>query len=206
MKRTPSKEYRMSFTLGGLFLNESLTVARLHADGEAWEQTVVRALDQGATALPKISSNRRALREISNRLECLTDQERHFFLEEADRLDRHALLWLGVCRAYRFVREFAVEVIRERYLSYQFELPPESFDILFDVKAEWHESLNGISASTRTRLRQVLFRIMRESGIISNDRRIQTAILSPQLKALIADNNPRELAYFPGIPLMERNH
>ena len=34
------QDYKMSFSTGGLFLNESLEVARLHEDGEAWEDTI----------------------------------------------------------------------------------------------------------------------------------------------------------------------
>ncbi|MCV2893712.1 DUF1819 family protein [Lentibacter sp. XHP0401] len=189
----------MSFTTGGLFLNESVAVARLHVDGEAWEQTMLRAMEQSATSLPKAASNRRTLREITNRLRTLTSEERHFLLSEADRTDQQALLWLTTCRAYRFVREFALEVIRERHLSYQFDLPLESFDILFEAKAEWDENLAKLSTSTRKKLRQVLFRMMREAGIITSENRIQTAILSPRLKAMLEDQNPGELALFPGI-------
>lgn len=199
------QQYRMSFGVGGLFLNESLVVAGLHVDDEPWEQTIHRALAEGAMTLPKIVSNRRALREVSNRLRQLNAEERHFMLHEADRTDQQALLWLAACRAYRFVGEFAVEVIRERYLSYQFDLPLETFDILFDAKAEWNEELDKLSASTKKKLRQVLFRIMREAEILSGDNRIQTAILSPRLKVLLEQNTPGELAYFPGIPLTERN-
>ena len=186
-------------------MNESLIVARLHVEGEPWEQTIRRALDEGATSLPKIASNRRTLREISNRLRQLNAEERRFMLHEADRTDQQALLWLAACRAYRFVGEFSVEVIRERYLSYQFDLPLETFDILFDAKAEWNDELAKLSVSTRKKLRQVLFRIMREAEILSGDDRIQTAILSPRLKVFLEENNLGELAYFPGIPLTERS-
>ncbi|MEI4235057.1 DUF1819 family protein [Roseovarius sp. D22-M7] len=197
--------YRMSFTTGGLFSQESVEVARLHRDGEAWEDTARRALVKGATVLPKSASNRRSLREITNRLRVLTDTERHFLLEGADRTDQQALLWIATCRAYRFVGEFAVEVLRERYLSYQMDLPRSSFDIALENKAEWNEGLASLSMSTRSKLRQVLFRIMREAGILSQDNRIQAAILSSQLRTLIQEHKPAELAYFPGIPLVERN-
>ena len=204
MRGERQHQYRMSFGVGGLFLNESLVVARLHVEGEPWEQTIRRGLDEGATSLPKIASNRRTLREISNRLRQLNAEERSFMLHEADRTDQQALLWLAACRAYRFVGEFAVEVIRERYLSYQFDLPLEAFDIFFYAKAEWNDELSKLSDSTRKKLRQVLFRIMREAEILSGDERIQSAILSPRLKVLLEENTPGELAYFPGIPLTER--
>ncbi len=198
MSGSHQKKYQMSFGVGGLLLNESVSVARIHIEGEPWEQTMLRALDQGATSLPKTASNRRTLREISNRLQTLSAQEREFLLDEADRTDQQALLWLSSCRAYRFVREFALEVIRERYLSYQIDLPLESFDILFEAKAEWDDDLADLSTSTRKKLRQVLFRMMREAEILSGENRIQTAILSQRLIAIIKDRNPAELALFPG--------
>jgi hypothetical protein len=198
---TELQPYKMSFGTGGLLLNESVEVARLHVNEEPWEETVRRAMEHGTTALPKAASNRRTLREISNRLRTLSDAERAFLIEQADRADRQALLWLATCRAYRFVREFAVEVIRERYMSYQYELPPESFDILLDAKAEWDEHLASLTSSTRLKLRQVLFRIMREGGVISQSGQIQASLLSSRLKTMIEERAPGDLAVFPGLPV-----
>lgn len=69
----PAKSYKMSFSTGGLFVNESVAVAGLHAAGSDWKQTIFLALGDGATSLPKSASNRRTLREIANRVTCLTD-------------------------------------------------------------------------------------------------------------------------------------
>ena len=159
----------------------------------------MRALAHGATSLPKSASNRRTLREIVNRISTLTDDELEYFVSEADRTDRQAILWLATCRAYRFVREFAVEVIRERYMSYQLDLPMESFDILLDAKAEWDDGLSALSRTTRPKLRQILFRMMREAGVISEENQIQTSILSGRMKSLIEEQYPAQLAIFPGI-------
>jgi len=196
---TQPQPYKMSFGTGGLMLNESVEVARIHTAGEPWEDTIRRALGKGTTTLPKAASNRRTLREISNRLLTLTDAERGFLIDHADRADRQALLWLATCRAYRFIREFAVEVIRERYLSYQYDLPLESFDILLDAKAEWDDHLASLTSSTRLKLRQVLFRIMREAGVISQAGQIQAALLSTELKTLIEEQAPGDLVVFPGM-------
>lgn len=195
------QEYKMSFSTGGLFLNESLEVARLHLEGEPWEQTILRALEEGTTHLPKSASNRRTLREISNRLLTFSDEERKYLIEDADRSDQQALLWLATCRAYRFIREFAVEVIRERYLSYRMDLPLETFDILFEAKAEWDEDLAALSRTTQLKLRQIMFRMMREASIITDNNRLQRAILSTRLKTMIEDQNRAELAFFPGVPV-----
>lgn len=196
-----ANEYRMSFSTGGLFLNESVEVARMHRARGSWEQTLTRAVEEGQTRLPKEASNRRTLREIVNRVSTLSDEERVFLIEDADRTDQQALLWLACCRAYRFMREFALEVIRERYLSYQLDLPLETFDTFFEAKAEWNEGLANLSKSTRMKLRQIMFRMMREAAVISDEDKIQTAYFSPRLKALIQENNRKELLYFPGLAL-----
>jgi hypothetical protein len=199
MTTADPSHYKMSFSTGGLFLNETLAVARLHVAGEPWSVTISRALSEGATSLPKAASQRRTLREIVNRLSTLTDMERDYLLAEADRGDQLALLWLATCRAYRFVREFATDVLRERYLSFQLDLPLESFDILFAAKAEWDDGLASISPSTRAKLRQVLFRMMREAHVISDDSRIQSAIVSSRLRAMLEQDCPADLVLFPGL-------
>ena len=191
--------YKMSFAVGGLLLNESVEVARLHAPSETWDATMRRALDEGIVPLPKAASRRRMLREIVNRVSALNGEELDYLVEEAGRPDQQALLWLATCRAYRFVREFATEVIRERYLSYQLHLPLESFDILFAAKAEWDDGLAVISPATRAKLRQVLFRMMREASVISDDNRILPAYISPRLKVLVREKSPQDLVLFPGL-------
>lgn len=193
------KSYKMSFVVGGLFLNESIDVARLHDPSEQWDATLLRAFDEGITSLPKAASRRRTLREIVNRISTLNETELEFFAEVADRADQQALLWLAVCREYRFVREFATEVIGERFLSLQLNLPLESFDTFFAAKAEWNDGLVAISPATRSKLRQVLFRIMREAGVITRDSRILAGHISPRLKALVEEHSPTDLLLFPGI-------
>ncbi|SUZ33872.1 hypothetical protein ROE7235_03647 [Roseibaca ekhonensis] len=196
---TTQQPYKMSFTSGGLFLNESVIVAELHVAGEDWKVTLSRALEEGATSLPKAASNRRTLREIVNRLMTLTEDEVRFLVEDAGRQEQQHLLWVATCRAYRFVREFAVEVICDRYIAYQLDLPLESFDIFFDAKADWNEGLASISDSTRNKLRQILFRMMREAGVISDGHRIQSTYLSAQLRQVVEATNPADLAVFPGV-------
>lgn len=188
----------MSFGLGGLLLSESIEVARLHISSQTWQATLQRAMTEGITSLPKAASRRRTLREIVNRISTLEDQELNFLIGEADRQEQQALLWLATCRAYQFIREFTVEVIQERYLSFQLDLPQESFDVLFAAKAEWDDGLARIRPTTRAKLRQVLFRMMREARVISDNNRIQPAYVSPRLMAILTERNPEDLVLFPG--------
>jgi hypothetical protein len=197
MMSTVSK-YRMSFSVGGLMLNESLVIAQGYQPGESWASARERLLAQGASSLPKLASQTRALREVYDRIGHLSDAERQYLSAEADRTEQQAIMWMAICRTYSFVHEFAVEVINERYQSWRLDLGHEVFDRFLAEKAECDPSLAELSSSTCAKLRQVLFRILRESGLISVEGRIQPIWLSGRMKRLIGENNPADLRIFPG--------
>ncbi|MCJ8236999.1 DUF1819 family protein [Peteryoungia algae] len=188
----------MSFSVGGLMLNESLVIAQAYRPGETWACARERLLAQGTSSLPKLASQTRALREVYDRIGHLFDTERHYLSAEADRAEQQAIVWLAVCRTYRFVHEFAVEVISERYQSWRLDLGHEVFDRFLAEKAESDSGLAELSPSTCAKLRQVLFRILREASLISIDGRIQPIWLSGRMKRLIEDSNPADLRVFPG--------
>ena len=190
----------MSFVTGGLFYKEALAVAAIHHPGEAWSVTSVRAFDQGAFPVRKASSARRSLREIIHRLKRLSDAELALLLE-GERDEQTALLWVAVCRTYRFVGEFAEEVAVDRYLSLRTELTYDDFDAFFARKADWSDKLASISDSTRAKLRAVLFRFLREAGIVGLGDRITPALLSNRLLSLLTEAGGSDLRFFPGVRL-----
>lgn len=191
-------KYRMSFGVGGLMLNESLVIAQAYRPGETWASARERLLAQGASSLPKLASQTRTLREVYDRIGHLSDAERDYLSAEADRTEQQAMVWLAVCRTYRFVHEFAVEVINERYRSWRLDLGHEVFDRFLAEKVECDPSLAELSPSTSAKLRQVLFRILREAGLRSVEGRIQPIWLSERMKRLIEESNPADLRVFPG--------
>ena len=190
------QKYKMSFSTGGLLANESVEVAKLHEPGENWTETLERALSARTMSLPKHASNRRRLREITNRLRMLSGDDLDFLIY-SNHQDQVAILWVAVCRAYRFIREFQSEVIRERFLSGKADLPLETFDRFFEEMAEWHEEISKISEATRLSLRKVLFRMLREADIITRTYEIQPPLLSIKFTDYLASHNKEEVGFFP---------
>lgn len=197
MGKPKDDSYLMSFGTGGLYVNESVAVARLHRPGGDWDATAALAREVGAFPVRKASSAQRSIRELVNRLRRLTDDELEVFLE-GERSEQAALLWLAACRAYRFIREFAVEVLNERFLSLRTDLSYDDFDAFLAAKAEWSPKLASLSSTTQAKLRAVLFRLMREAEILSPDDRILGSILSRRVLTMIRAGNPDELRFFPG--------
>ena len=102
-------------------------MARLRLEGNSWKATAAKALETKAFPVRKASSARRSIREIVNRLKQLSSDEL-VLLVEGERGEQAALLWLAACRAYRFIAEFAVEVLSDRFLSLRRPVTYDDFD------------------------------------------------------------------------------
>ena len=201
--RGPASAYRMSFTIGGLFLNESVAAAVAQERLGDWGLTQ-QAIESGeAVGFRKASSMHRAAREVVTRLRHLSITELAL-LRQGTREEQTALLWLAVCRTYRLVGEFAVEELQERFMALRPELTPEEFGQFIEAKGEWHPELARLKPSTRHKLQQVLFRILREAGLLSRQGQIQRMPLSPRMLAAVRKCNPEELSFFPGAQVSAR--
>lgn len=201
--RLPGTTYRMSFTMGGLFLNESVAAAVAQERLGDWGLTQ-QAIESGeAVGFRKTSSMHRAAREVVTRLKQLTETELAL-LRQGTREEQAALLWLAVCRTYLLVGEFALEELQERFMALRPELTPEAFGQFIEAKAEWHPELARLKPSTRHKLQQVLSRILREAGLLSRAGQMQRMPLSQRMLAAVRKRNASELAFFPGTALPAR--
>ena len=188
--------YRISFTSGSLYHRESVKLVELYRSTKDWDEVRARALSSNLLQARTESTGKRTCREAIARLRTLGADELTFFSETVHQDQAH-LLWIAVCRLYRFIADFAVEVVRERFVSMKLDLSFEEFDAFYNRKSEWHDELDKASASTRAKLRQVSFRMLREAGLLSKDNTINTVLLSPGFIDLIRRNNPDEFLYFP---------
>jgi len=186
----------MSFTTGGLFFNESLQVAELFNETGNWQKTRDQVLSKNLLQTRTESSAKRRAREICSRLELLTEDQLQLLLS-GSRQEQQYLLWIAVCKCYSFIRDFMIEIVREKYLRMDLHLQSQDYDIFFEDKAEWHEELEQLRDSTRAKLRQVLFKTMREAEIISREDMIIPCLLTEQLTKVLAADNPSWLAVLP---------
>lgn len=191
-----NSKYQMSFTTGGLFFNESLVVAELYNDIHEWQETRDKVLSENLLQARTESSAKRRAREICSRLKLLTEDQLQLLISGSPQ-EQQYLLWIAVCKRYSFIREFMVEVVREKYLRIDLHLQQHDYEIFFENKAEWHEELEQFRNSTRAKLKQVLFKIMREAEVISQEDMIIPGLLTEQLTKVLAADNPSWLAALP---------
>ena len=190
------KKYNMSFTTGGLFYNESLKAVAVYLTLMDWKKVRERMLSDNLLQTRTKSSAIRISREICLRLETLTHMQLQL-LESGSAQEQRYLLWIAVCKRYAFIRQFMDEMVREKYVRMDLQISPVDYDIFFHEKAEIHTELDRLSASTRTKLRQVLFKAMREAEILSRDNMILPGLPTKELIETLADDNLGVLAMLP---------
>ncbi len=186
----------MSFTTGGLFSRESVTLADLFLNFGDWSAVRDKVLTDNLLQTRTLTTSQRVCREVIARLKTLNPNELDLLVHGTSQ-ERGYLLWIAVCRCYNFIADFAVEIIRERYLSLKIDLHYEDFDSFFYRKSEWHPELDNIRPTTRNKLRQVLFKIMREAELLTANNTINAAMLSPRLFEAIPSGSRRDTLFFP---------
>ncbi len=194
-------KYSMSFTAGSIFFQESVKFAELYLEFGDWDETKNYIIHQNILQARTLNTSKRICTEIISRLKTMNKQELEFLLDSSSQ-DQAYLLWLAICRRYQFIGDFAIEVIRERFIFLKTDLNYIDFDSFFNQKSEWHVELENIKSSTRNKLRQVLFKILREADLLTENNLINVATLSPNLIEIICRNDKQEILYF---PLFESN-
>ncbi len=183
-----SEEYRLSFTSGGLLLQESTRIATLHSQTGDWSRTRECAVADNLLQARSPSSSVRRVGEVCARLRMLTERQLALF-QEPMQVDQLLLLWLAVCKRYAILREFADEVVRSHFLSLQLVLSREEFDRFLEKKSVWHPKIEGLADSTRAKLARAAYQMLSEAGLISQELVIQPVLLSRELaRAIVADD------------------
>ena len=189
LKKESPPKYKMSFTVGGLFFQESIIAIDLYARDKDWSNVRDKIIKENLFQTRTSSSLVRICREVISRLKFLSDEQLEV-INKGSRQEQFQMLWIAACKRYTFIREFAIEVIRENFLLIDYALTEEDYNIFFDTKAEWHEEIEKLKDSTKKKLKQVLFKILREAEIISDANIILPSILSKRMaKILINDKS-----------------
>lgn len=188
--------YSMSFTTGALFHRESVKVASLYLNLLDWDSTRDKVIAENLLQARTFNTLKRVCREVTSRLKKLSQDEIALLVDGCHQ-EQAYLLWVAICRRYRFIAEFSTELLRERYITLKTDLTYDDFDSFFNQKAEWHPELDEISPKTRDKLRQVLFKMLREADLLLANNMINAAMLSPRLLDLFRCESNRDASYFP---------
>ena len=188
--------YILSFTSAGLAFSESIVIAETYLMLGDWKATKEKVKSENLIQARTRSSLQRVYREIEPRLKELSADQLELLVEGTIQ-EQKQLLWLAVCKRYAYIREFAVEVIHEKYMRMDYEVTDFDYDAFFNRKADWHEELDRLADSTRRKIKTVIFRMLREAEIIDQDHIILPTILTRRMIEVLAPDAPISYQIFP---------
>lgn len=195
-RKAMAERYRLSFTTGGLFLQQAPLVVERYLALRDWKQTREQVRAENLLQVRTSAAATRISKELIARLELLDPEELEFLVDGSLR-EQGYLLWAATCRRYAFIRDFAREVLREHYLLMRRQLTTSDYDAFFNAKALWHVELDELAASTQSKLRQNLFRMLRDADLISAQHQIQPVLITPTLAHLLGHHGNEQLMIFP---------
>ncbi len=189
--------YILSFSAGGLLYHESIVVAEAYASARGdWDQAIAEVTDRNLLQSRTVSTSKRKLREVHKRLQLLTDRQMSL-LATGSRLDQKLVLWLACCLRYQVLGDFARDVLRGQYLQMDLFIGPVDVERFLEAKSVWHDELESLAPSTRTKLQTVMMRMLRESEMVSVGGVVLPPLMSAELQSVIMEDSRDHFQFFP---------
>lgn len=142
-------------------------------------------------------TSKREMQELIKRFNTLTHEQRAL-LYSANLDVRKQISFLAICKTYDFVRDFTIEVVREKMLVFDFQLEAGDLNTFINRKKDLHPELDEFADSTLKKAKQHTFKILHEAGIINTvrDKVIQPQFVDEKTMSVIIEENPEYLKLF----------
>lgn len=154
-----------------------------------------KVLNEDILQKPTLDSRKRIFSELKKRLVNLTLLELEYFRDAAME-DIKVLSFVSCLKTYRLIYEFIFEVLREKYLMFDYEILPSDYNSFIESKEVSSPKLSKISETTRHKLKQVLFLMLADIGLIESTKNhyITKPILSEAIVNLLLGDDPKLLS------------
>lgn len=184
------EKYRFSFTAASLMVSEMVQLSCKLVESGANVQSLIADDLKKERAV----TSKRELSEIQLRLATLTKRELEF-LTEAKYEERKLLCLIAFGRTYGFFKDFIEEVVLEKVLLFDFHLTDRDYFTFVNRKQIDHEELELLADSTRKKIKQVVFKVLEQAGIIDSvkTKNIQVPHIGRSFEKLICQTNPTDL-------------
>ena len=112
--------------------------------------------------------------------------------------DAKAMILLSLVKAYSFLRDFIVEVIRNKYFLFDTVISDTDYIRFIDTKSLSHNELTTITDVTAIKVKQVVFKLLAQVGLITRAKNgsILKPILNRTVIQVIINDDPALLNAF----------
>lgn len=183
-------KYRFSFTAASLLLNELVAFSKIIVE----EGVRLEDLKPELMNRERSKTNKREFAELFLRLKVL-DGRLMEKLVYGTQDDQKQIAIVAFGRTYDFFKDFIEEVVLEKMSLFDFNLEDRDYNAFINRKSVEHEELDQLADTTKHKIKQVLFKVMEQGGLIDNikDRNIIRPVVDRSVERVIFQTNPRDL-------------
>ena len=190
-------KYTFSFTGASVLIAETLAIAEEYNRLNDWRAVEKSLLDNNLLNKIKQATFKREFSEIKKRLSLLTQYQLQLMIQGSLN-DAKAMILLSLVKSYSFLHDFIIEVIRNKYLLFDTVISDIDYIRFVNTKSLSHNELNAITEATAKKVKQVVFKLLVQVGLITHSRNgsILKPILNGKVIDVIIDDDPALLSAF----------
>ena len=172
MKKAGSKIYKSHITCGSLLIRESQIIARLlldNVDNHAWRQAIV--IDN---VLQKRSPEtaKRQTRLIKKRLTLMEPEFWKLIVQGTSDVVIQALLAASIKHS-RLLGDFMDKVVKSHWQVFKKHLSAKDWQDYLEMCIQIDPNIQNWTDATRSKLKQIIFRILAEAKYVNNTRSLE---------------------------------
>jgi hypothetical protein len=189
-------KYLLSFTTMSLNIYENQEVAKLYLKYKNWDEVRKIIIDENYLQKGAMSTLKRQFIEIKRRLNNLTEEELNYLANND--FEAKYIVMLAAFKTYEMIYDFAIEVLREKFLKGDLNIINSDFETFIESKKLAYENLNTITDNTKYKLKQVMFKMFEEASLITSTKEkiIKKPLMSENLVKIIKNDNKAYLKAF----------
>lgn len=185
-----SSKYSFSFTGASALIAETMVIAEEYHILQDWKAVKNSLLENNLLNKIKESTFKREFSEIKKRLSLLTEAQLNLMIE-GSLDDAKAMILLSLVKAYTYLRDFIVEVIRHKFLLFDNNISEIDYIRFVNKQILFHTELTEITEVTAKKVKQVVFKILEQVGLITQARNgiiIKPILNREVIKVIMADD------------------
>ena len=190
------EDYSAKLTGEPFMYNETKIIGRYLLDGENEQELRKRNLEENLIMHKKIKSVQRVNSPIFRRLNVMNrDMLEEFELADID-TSKYILLY-AIMKTDKLVRDFVVEVYKDKLYMRKDYIEKFEIDNWYEEKCIFSETLKNRTESTSAKLKQVIMKIMQDSGLVVKEKdrfKIVRPLLKDKFIKLLDKNGDMEYA------------
>lgn len=184
---TAVKTYKTGFTAGSILLKEAEALINSINDFQAYLDGQ-EELDETVVQVKSEVTRRKIVLNLNRRFKTLDDPQFFEIFQRSESREKNLLLFYINLKCYSIISDFMLETVLPKWNNLDYNLTIEDFKNFLFLKSDTHPELDKLKESSKTKMAQVVLRMLREVGLLKENK-LQNQHFEPESLEFIIGND-----------------